>query len=82
MLRGSTPLRHADERAAVHEDVAVAPRLLRDPLDEVVPIAKINKLGDVTKAGVSNYALETTFAALPDSSGNNAYEYTATVAKS
>lgn len=49
--------------------------------DEMVPIAKINKLGDVTKAGVSNYALETTFAALPDSSGNNAYEYTATVAK-
>ena len=49
--------------------------------DEVVPIAKVNKLGDVTKAGVSNYALETTFAALPDSSGNNAYEYTATVAK-
>lgn len=49
--------------------------------DEVVPIAKINKLGDVTKAGVSNYTLETTFAALPDSSGNNAYEYTATVNK-
>lgn len=49
--------------------------------DEVVPVAKINKLGDVTKAGVSNYALEVTFAALPDSAGNNAYEYTATVAK-
>ena len=43
--------------------------------------SRYNKLGDVTKAGVSNYALETTFAALPDSSGNNAYEYTATVAK-
>ena len=49
--------------------------------DELVPVAKVSKLGDVTKAGVSSYALETTFSALPDSSGNNAYEYTATVAK-
>src|ERR1700733_6670467 len=39
VLRGGAPLSHSDERATVHDDAPVTPRLPCDPFDEVVAVA-------------------------------------------
>ena len=38
MLSGRVPLRHTEERCPVHDNAAVAPKLLRDPLHHVIPV--------------------------------------------
>lgn len=47
-----------------------------------VPSAKISERGDITLSGTGLYQLDATVSALPDTEGNCAYEYTASVNKS
>ena len=49
--------------------------------DMLLRNGNVKEVGDITMAGTALYQLDATVSALPDSDGNNAVEYSATVAK-